>query len=301
MPFGAWFSKGQKNPESDAVQRAAQGRLGVLPFPVTKQDTRHTVGVMSQVATHSLTRGEPNMAMTDWDDLDQFLGEVPDEDFERPDALDPDKANRMLRKLRRLQRWAQNTEATANAEIQRIAEWRDGRTQMIGAEIRQLEGALEGYMRALNSVDGKVKTQNLPNGTLRLRAPRTRVVVDEPAVTINWILHRIANRAGDDSDLDFAHIDAVLDALNAEPLLRVKVDVAGNEIARATDKGPSRGQIYAGGISTDPPSNVYEAVTAEGEAIPGVALHAFAQDTFGYTLSDDTPEEHTEGATEDEL
>lgn len=241
------------------------------------------------------------MALTDWDDLDQFLGDVPDEDFERPDALDADRANRMLRKVRRLERWKQNTEATAAAEIRRIEQWREGRARMIGGEIRRLEDALEGYMRALNRVDPKVKTQNLPNGALRLRSPRTRVVIDAPELTVNFLLHRIAARAGDDGDLDFAHIDAVLDALAAEPMLKVEIKPAGGEIGKTAEKGPSQG-IQAGPLADSPASNIYAAVLPEGEVLPGVALHSFVDDTFTLTLSDDVADDPQDsGPGEDEL
>lgn len=239
------------------------------------------------------------MAMTDWDDLDQFLGEVPDEDFERPEALDADKANRMLRKLRRLRQWKANTEATANKEIERIAEWRDGRTRIIGGEIRNLEDALEGYMRALNRVDGKVKTQNLPNGALRLRAPRTRVVVDAPELAINFMLHRLADANGE--ALSFTAVDAVLDAIDKYPLLRCKLEVAGAEVAKAADKGMSLGLQHnpMGGV---PASNVHSAVLNGGEVLPGVALHSFVDDTFTYTVAEAEADDPMDGGpTEEEL
>lgn len=237
------------------------------------------------------------MAMTDWDDLDQFLGDVPDEDFERPDALDADKANRMLRKLRRLERWKQGTEATANAEITRVAEWRDGRTRMISGEIRRLEDALEGYMRALNRVDPKVKTHNLPNGSLRLRAPRTRVVIDAPELAINFLLHRVA----ENHPFHFADVDKVLDALEAEPLLRLKVEVAGGEVGKTADKGMSLG-LQAGPLGDSPASNIYSAVLPDGQVLPGVALHAFVDDTFTLTLADDANDDPQDGGpVEDEL
>lgn len=241
------------------------------------------------------------MAMTDWDDLDQFLGDVPEEDYETPPAqLDADRANRMLRKLRRLLQWKEGTAATANAEIARIAEWRDGRVKMIEGEIGRLEAALEGYTRAANRVNPKVKTQNLPNGALRLRSPRTRVVVDAPELAINFLLHSAAGRSMDvetgEVKVPFSTIDAVLDAINAEPMLRVKLEISASEVAKATERGALLASVNPDGYE----SNVYQAMLPSGVAIDGVFLHQFSDDTFTYTLNTGEMDDPQDGGPAEE-
>lgn len=234
------------------------------------------------------------MAMThsDWDDLDQFLGDVPEEDYESPDTLDADKANRMMRKLRRLQQWRTDTLATADAEVQRIVAWRDGRDRMISGEIGRIEDALEAYMRGRNRQDPKIKTQNLPNGTLKLRAPRTRVQIDDREAFMNWALGRVNETYFVDAEKAApSTVQMVLDALDADPFLRIKIEPAGDGIGKLTSKGEARGTEY---IPGDRPTNRWAAVMAGDDAtvVPGVLLAAYEDDTFGWTLAvpDDSPE-----------
>lgn len=123
-------------------------------------------------------------------DLDAEVGLDPTDDV--PTEIPPgdlDLANRILRRYRRLERDAEGIANLCAVEVRRITAWRDRRTAGIQREMERLEGLLGEFMRAVKARSyGKVKSLQLPNGTLKLQAPssRPRVEVVEPGAFRVW-------------------------------------------------------------------------------------------------------------------
>lgn len=121
------------------------------------------------------------------DDLDAYVvGDEPDDpDGPPPVPEDADGANRILRRVRGLERLLAKHRTVAFAELGRIQEWYEDRASGIAGSIRYAERSLEEWMRSHHdATDGKVKTVKVPNGELRIRPGSTRIGVldDEAAV-----------------------------------------------------------------------------------------------------------------------
>jgi phage host-nuclease inhibitor protein Gam len=129
------------------------------------------------------------------DDLEHDLADwLAGSDEPSPEATDepgwraPDResANRLLRRVARLSAELDTIRGLAAAERTRINDWEADRTAGVTAAVDRLQSALEGFMRAEHDAIG-VKTVDLPNGVLRLRAPRQKVVITDSAALDAWI------------------------------------------------------------------------------------------------------------------
>lgn len=230
------------------------------------------------------------------EDLDAYVGAAEEAP---PTAMDDDLANRLLRRLRRQQRRRAEVLDVANAERLRIAAWAEGQLEIIDSELAQLERTLDGYMRAVQERRG-LKTLKLPNGELKLRAPRLSVTVtDEPAL-VDWAIERVAADLAQSDDIPAARIGVrvVIAALADEPTLKVVVEPARGGIGKATEPGPV--------LSSHEDVELLAAVTADGETVPGVQIERSTRDTFKATPSglelvhDVTEQDPTQGGTDEQ-
>lgn len=163
-------------------------------------------------------------------------------------------ANRLLRRLVRLDRERAEVRAIADGERDRIDAWERDRTAGIDRARTWIEATLEAFARA-NHAETGTQTVKLPAGALKLSKPRTRVVVDEAA-------------------------PEVLAELVARDLARVAPDRAG--IARTLKPGPKLGET--GGVE------VFAAVDTNGEVVDGVVFEANVAMTFKATPATDDGE-----------
>lgn len=198
-------------------------------------------------------------------DLDAFAAETPElpdddtapEEVVLPGSLDDcrDLANKLLRKHHRLQRDADNIRAVARAEHERIAQWTDDRMHGVERETERVESLLDRLMRAYNTATHG-KTLKLPNGELRLRAARERLVVDDEREFVEWA------------------------KANAEPYIEAVYRVhkrAINEAAKAPDAKLAR-ELSAEPLPGLKRWRLYD--TSTGETLPGVVVETDEQPTF---------------------
>jgi len=134
------------------------------------------------------------------DDLDSFLAEpISEEQLAEvpPPVDDPVRANRYLRRIRRLEENAAQVDSLASDEIARIREWADQRKASIEREQNWLARSLEAFARNNATATGS-KTVKLPNGDLSLRAPRVRVEIDDEDALLGSVdesLYRVTYKA----------------------------------------------------------------------------------------------------------
>lgn len=123
------------------------------------------------------------------EDLDNAVGieEVPDELLagEPVPVPDADAANRLLRRLNRLDDNQHMVESTVQFELERIRTFQDNRMGQIARERAWLERCLEGFARQHFAATHE-KSVRLPNGTLKLAKPSKRLVVDDEQSAIKW-------------------------------------------------------------------------------------------------------------------
>lgn len=123
------------------------------------------------------------------DDFDAFMagddyGYDDDPDVELPPPEGAAQANGLLRSIRRLERDAAEIVALYANEVERARRFRDDRLAGIEREIDRRARLLEGFARA-HLRGRRTKTQQLPTGTLSLRAGRAKVhVIDERRAVI---------------------------------------------------------------------------------------------------------------------
>lgn len=113
------------------------------------------------------------MIAESWHDLEaELLGPEPDYDTD-PEPIgtaDRDQANRHLARIAKLDAAIDADIEVAEAQIERTTAWLESRRTVHAAQRRWHEQILERYHRAVLSVDPRLKTIKLPNGTLRARA-----------------------------------------------------------------------------------------------------------------------------------
>lgn len=95
-----------------------------------------------------------------------------------PQVIDDNQANRALWTLRRLTAEGADVDRLYAAELARLNEWRQRRSQVLDAHRDRLEQAVSGWALAVNADDPKRKTFDLPNGTVRIRPRQPKVEVD---------------------------------------------------------------------------------------------------------------------------
>lgn len=217
------------------------------------------------------------------EDLDAYVSQL-DTEPEAP-TMDDDLANRLLRRIRRQEITRTEVITVARAERDRIDAWERDRLESIDTDVASIGRLLDGYMRAVFE-RRKLKTLNLPNGKLSLRAPSIRVTIEDEDAFLVWAQARVAARFAKDELGPWAPgvaaeiVDRVLRTLYAEPLLRTKVEPAKDQIKRRTEVGPQRSshedlELLAAVIKADD----------AGEVVPGVLIERPTKDTFGYTTA----------------
>jgi hypothetical protein len=121
--------------------------------------------------------------LEDW--LAADIGEIP-EATDLP-IEDDVFADRVLRRLAIAKRDSDKAVADCAEQVARMENWRDRRLARLDGEQRYCTQALEAFMRNRHERGGP-KTLELPNGTLRLRAPRPSVDVRDPDGFVAWAL-----------------------------------------------------------------------------------------------------------------
>lgn len=173
-------------------------------------------------------------------------------DTDPPAPKDAQRANYLLRRLLRLSENAEQVKATADAEVNRIREWQTDRTAVIAREQAWLERALEGFMREAVRT-GSAKTMHLPNGTLALRAPSARTVIDDELALLEWA------------------------STNAPEAVKVVRSVLKTPLVAATASQLKLGQeARPDGVEVD----LFTLVTEAGELVPGVHIETPTMPTF---------------------
>jgi hypothetical protein len=217
-----------------------------------------------------------------WDDLEDDLAsfEPGDEGVEDVPEVEPpaDAAhvNRLLGAYHRLARKVADRMLFADDEVKRIRQWEKDRNAGLLRRMESIEGVLEGWMRAVAADDPKVRTESLPNGTLRLRAAQYRVEVTDEAELRSWLwTHRpdllkitVEPKAGDVKAATATATDAKTRAKQeAERPYRV-----GPEVSRPKTR---TAEEAARGAET-----WFAVVTGDGEVVPGVAMARADKPTF---------------------
>lgn len=150
------------------------------------------------------------------------------------------QADSFLRRLRRLERDADDVRSVAAAEYERIKAWEDDRLAGIGRYQEWLERSLAGFMVAYSATAG-TRTVKLPCGEIRLRKGRDKMESQQPDVFADW-------------------------AAEAHPeWLKVTTEPRIADIKKATKVG----SVIEG---VTPPDGVrlHNAVDEAGEIVPGV-------------------------------
>lgn len=130
---------------------------------------------------------EPEEAPAPLDDeLDGWLAaDMLDEDGEYRSPGGEAQADQLLGVLAHLTRRAGDIKVTAQARVDKIAEWARERTESIDRERARIETLLEGWTRAQHEASGgKTVTWKLPAGELRLRPQQRKIhVLDDKATS----------------------------------------------------------------------------------------------------------------------
>jgi phage host-nuclease inhibitor protein Gam len=120
----------------------------------------------------------------EWIDEALTEGVVPDElPTEVAPASDLDEVNRLMRRLRHVQRQMVQVSDQYRVEVGALKRWRDERLGTLTVTAQFIERALDGWTRNEFRVAG-TRTHKLPYGVLTLRQRRTTIdVYDEDAAT----------------------------------------------------------------------------------------------------------------------
>jgi uncharacterized protein (DUF885 family) len=240
---------------------------------------------------------EDNMDDTELrDDLARSLEPPPDDDAAPMDALDEDRANRLLYKLRRVSRERAQIQAVARAERDRVDAWERDRLDVVDRQITDLTNVLEQWMR-MHSERTKSVTKTFPNGELRLRAARARLEIIDDAKAEIFVMERVQTAVAKAIAQPNFRTDAssgdvfalVLRALRDEPFLRVKLDLAKDAVKKAAEEGP---------VTSEHDDVEMRAAVVDGEAIPGVLFEKSRIKSFGMTLATAAGPDDDQGADE---
>ena len=146
------------------------------------------------------------------DDLDAYLADEVNYDEAPEPAPDADTAERSLHTLRWLRDQMRDVHDLADRRIQLINSWAVAQLDVLQSRVDWHEAALRGWHQAVLADDPKRKTIHLPSGTLRARAGRDRIDIED-----------------EDAFVEFAR-------LSATQLLRVRYDADKKAIAALSVK-----------------------------------------------------------------
>jgi hypothetical protein len=96
-----------------------------------------------------------------------------------------DQAAWALRKMSRIKAEQDENTQAAQAEIDRIAVWRNEENEKLQRSISFFESLLHEYFMQLREDDPKLKTMKLPHGTLKMRAQQPQYEYDE-SLMLPW-------------------------------------------------------------------------------------------------------------------
>lgn len=177
-------------------------------------------------------------------------------------------ANRLLRRLARVEARATEAHEAATAEVQKVNAWLEEVTAPLMREREWLVRTLEGYARRSFEEDPTRQTFKLPNGTLSLRKATPGVEVTDADAFRAWALD--------------GHDELLQEEKPAPP--------------RAPDKVKARQVLRPRGVTIDERTGVwegapvmirdgvafYEAADEGGELVPGVLL---TREPSGFTCT----------------
>lgn len=177
-------------------------------------------------------------------------------------------ANRLLRRLARVEARATEAHELAAAEVQKVNAWLEEVTAPLMREREWLVRALEGYARRSFEEDPSRQTFKLPNGTLSLRKATPGVEVHDVEAFRAWA------------------------EANADELLQEQKPAP----PRAPDKVKARQALRPRGVTIDERTGVwhgspatvrdglawFEAIDEAGEVVPGMYL---TRDPSGFTCT----------------
>lgn len=107
------------------------------------------------------------------------------EQRERFRIEDKSQAAWALRKMSKIKAEMDENIMTAQAEMERIASWRDEENEKLERSISFFENLLYEYFVQLRDEDPKLKTMKLPHGTLKMRKQQPQYEYDED-VLLPW-------------------------------------------------------------------------------------------------------------------
>lgn len=142
------------------------------------------------------------MTIPNFDDVDEMLaGPEPDWESEPEAPPDAEQADKMLVRLRMVQRERERDRAAAETRISQIVNWQAEREGTYGAREEWLIQTLEHYHQAVLRMDPNAKTIHLPSGDLPSRMGQAQWTIDDAEV-LWWLV----------PDAAWEQIDAARDA-----------------------------------------------------------------------------------------
>lgn len=148
-----------------------------------------------------------------------------------------DRANRVVWRHGRLSAQLAEAEALYQAELARLNEWIEGERHRVGRQVKFLEALAETYHRRLLANDRTRKTVRLPAGDLKAQKARDHWAID-PTVFVAWA------EANDREDL-----------------------------LRRPAPQPAKDVIKKRLIPANATNGESQALTVDGELVPGVTVH----------------------------
>src|SRR5690606_36280054 len=111
--------------------------------------------------------------------LNDFLDEQENINNEQFKITDEQQANWALRKIRQLQEQQKETNALAEAEIEKINAWAESENEKAQRSIDYFQGLLAEYAMEQRTKNAKFKSMKLPYGTIRFRKLQPKWVYDD--------------------------------------------------------------------------------------------------------------------------
>jgi hypothetical protein len=238
-----------------------------------------------------------------------------DEEGRVRQPADPAEATRLLVRLRTLRDDSQQISALADERVARIESWRSDRLAGIHKIVAASSAALEGFFRWWSSDHSNLRTLDLADGKLRLRAPskRGRIVVTDEVSLIEW-----GRQATIESEITRIAIDALQKVLELgtpeEDTLRgtdvedarklaseALTEISARTIAALDEQAPVpvvtlEPKVHRNALNTDQfvdgeflgatvdGEHRFSIATVDGEPVPGVERVVGTSDSFSYDL-----------------
>lgn len=111
--------------------------------------------------------------------LNEFLDEQENINDEQFKITDEQQANWALRKIKQLQEQQRETNALAEAEIEKINAWAESENEKAQRSIDYFQGLLAAYAMEQKQKNPKFKSMKLPNGAIRFRKQQPKFHYDD--------------------------------------------------------------------------------------------------------------------------